>query len=159
MFQFWSFGRKRTWFQSQDSVELDHQSTIQKLGKLQLWMFSKQHAEKGEEVTQRRNGIVTLCWRHQYPCHAINAGGSAEVRDELNLVSLVCSRPLYSNMRNRWLWTVSVSLPCARLPVTVWECVTHEERRLGGYRTVHAMCLLFRILSVILDFVRPHVHL
>jgi len=61
-------------------VELNHQSTRQKLGQLQFGMFSIQHPEKDKEVTQRRNSIVTLCWRHQYPCHAIAAGGSAEVR-------------------------------------------------------------------------------
>jgi len=63
-------------------VELNYQSARQKLGQLQLRMFSKQHPEKGKEITQRRNGTVTLCWRHQYPCHAIDAGGPAEVRDK-----------------------------------------------------------------------------
>ena len=85
-------------------MELNHQSTRQKLSQLQFRVFSKQHPEK-DKVTERRNGIVTLCWRHQYACHAIDTGGSAEVRDNYNMNSigwLVNLVPRVSHLTALW---------------------------------------------------------
>lgn len=71
-------------------MEHSYQSTGQNVGQFQLGMLPRSHSQEDKKVTQRRNCIVTLCWGHQYPRHAIVVGGFAKVRDNGKYQSSGC---------------------------------------------------------------------